>query len=170
MKVEKVMNKLKTDQRGLTLIEIVVTLLLVGITTALAGLWIVSVANGYLFSRMNMDTAQKAQLAMTRLAKEFKGITTVTAASSASISYTRPDITSGTVNATVAFNGSNLQINGNTLADNVSEFTLAYCSHVTSSCAATWSPEARIIEITLKLKGADNAVSTFTQRVVPRNL
>lgn len=161
----------KKDERGYTLIEVIVTLILVGITAILAGMWIISVANGYIFTKMNMDTTQKAQLAMTRLEKEFAVINTVTAASPSSITYTRPDISSGSITTTVSLSGKLLQIDGNALTDNVSSFTLAYCDDVTStSCAATWSSTSRIIVITLTIEGANHIQSTFTQRVVPRNL
>ena len=77
MKEGKLMPRLKSDEKGFTLIEVIVTLVLVGITTALAGMWIVSVANGYVFTKMNANTVQKAQLAVTRLAKEFAAIKSV---------------------------------------------------------------------------------------------
>ena len=162
----------KTDEKGLTLIEVIVTLVLVGITAALAGMWIVSVANGYIFAKMNMGTTQKAQLAMTRLTKEFKAISAVTAWPAGGITYTRADISSGSLaGQTVLLSGSVLQLNGNTLTDGVSAFTLAYCDN--TSCAASWTDAtSRFIEITLTLTGADNvqSTSTFTQRVAPRNL
>lgn len=173
------MNSRKTNEKGFTLIEIVVTLLLVGITAALAGMWIISVTNGYIFTRNNMETTQKAQLAMTRLVKEFKAITAVGSNSANSISYTRSDIALGSVTSTVALSGSELQLNGNALADNVNEFTLRYCDHVAdaanatnagNNCSAGWTSTSRLIFITLKLTGAGNVVSTFTDNVAPRNM
>lgn len=167
----------KMNEKGFTLIEIVVTLVLVAITAALAGMWIVSIANGYIFTKMNMETTQKAQLAMTRLMKEFHAISAVTAASANGITYTRPSGSSGTVSGTVTYSGGLLQINGNTLADQVSAFSLSYCNDVptgssyeSSTCAATWSATSRTIKITLTLIGAGNVSSTFVQRVAPRNL
>ena len=163
----------KTDKKGFTLIEVIVTLVLVSITAAMAGMWIVSVANGYIFAKMNMNTTQKAQLAMTRLAKEFKAISAVTAWPAGGITYTRADITSGSVaGQTVLLSGSVLQLNGNTLTDGVSAFTLAYCDNVDSTgCPPTWTAAtSRFIEITLTLTGANNTTSIFTKRVAPRNL
>jgi prepilin-type N-terminal cleavage/methylation domain-containing protein len=167
----------KLHENGFTLIEIIVTLLLVGISAALAGMWIVSVANGYLFAKMNMDNSQKAQLVMTRLAKEFTAIRTVEAAATDSITYTRANYdyatnTFGTLaGQTLTKNGSLLQLNGHTLADSVNAFTLSYCDNVTDTgCPATWTSTRRFIEITLTFQGADNIQSTFTQRIAPRNL
>jgi prepilin-type N-terminal cleavage/methylation domain-containing protein len=169
------MRNRKSDDRGFTLIEAIFTLLLVGITATLAGMWIVNVANGYIFAKMNADTVQKAQLAMTRLTKEFQSIQSVdTGASNASqITYTRADAaTTVGVTATVSRSGSNLLINTDILTDNVSVFTLSYCNDnlVTPTCASVWSPASRIIEVTLTLSGAGNTTSAFTKRIAPRNL
>lgn len=162
----------KIDKKGFTLIEIIVTLLLVSITAALAGMWIVYVANGYVFAKMNASTTQNAQLAMTRLVKEFRAISAVTAGTVNGITYDRPDVAAGSLTGqTVLLNGGALQLNGDTLTNNVSAFTLAYCNNVTDTvCSSTWTATSRLIEITLTLKGADNINSTFTRRVVPRNI
>ena len=167
--------KLKiADERGFTLIEVIVTLILVGITAAMAGMWIVSVANGYVFAKKNMETTQKAQLTLTRLEKEFKLISTINLANtnSTKITYSRLNNSGVTItDQTVALSGSLLKLNNDTLTNNVSAFTLSYCDDVTStSCPSAWSSTSRIILITLTLTGADNVQSTFTQRVAPRNL
>lgn len=172
------MQKRRSDEKGFTLIEVIVTLVLVGITAALAGMWIVSIANSYVFAKMNASTAQKAQLAMTRLQKEFVAIRSVTSSGSAQIAYTRPDSILGVLDLPVilSLNGSALQLNVNsagnrTLADSVSAFTLAYCdSAIPANCSSTWSSTSKIINIQLTLTGANGVQSTFARRVVPRNL
>ena len=174
------MQKRKSDEKGFTLIEVIVTLILVGITAALAGMWIVSVANGYIFARMNAGTVQKGQLAITRLTKEFSALQSVTATASAptSITFNRadPGNPSG-IPVTVSQSGNTLQLNVNNagnsiLMDNVAGFTLRYCSTPGSTTCPdqTWSSSSRIIEITLTVAGADNVPSTFTIRATPRNL
>lgn len=178
MKRESLMKKRKSDDRGFTLIEVIVTLLLVGVTAVLAGMWIVNLANGYVFAKMNAGTVQKAQLAMTRLTMEFTRIRTVEDSVSAptQITYTRTGPSGATVSGIVSINGTvlQLQLNGSnaaTLSDGVETFTLAYCDDVTStSCSSTWGPTSKIIEITLMLTGANNTTSTFTKRVTPRYL
>ncbi|MCX6224404.1 MAG: prepilin-type N-terminal cleavage/methylation domain-containing protein [Bacteroidia bacterium] len=175
------MKKRKTNEKGFTLIEVIVTLILVGITAALAGMWIVSVANGYIFAKMNASTTQKAQLAMTRLTKEFSAIQTVTAASATGITYTRTGVTPSTVPVTVSLNVNALLLNVNstgaqTLTDSVSYFALKYCDEPTCSnttpfhAGTSWLTSSRIIEITLTLTAGNNTPITFTQRVTPRNL
>ncbi len=171
----EMMKLKKTDERGFTLIEVIVTLILVGITAAMAGMWIVSVAKGYVFAKKNMETTQKAQLALTRLEKEFKSMSAITSSSANSITYDRLDNTGAIINQTVTRTGSLLKIkdelNDDTLTNSVSAFTLSYCDDATStSCHATWTSTSCIIVITLTLTGADNIQSTFTQRIVPRNL
>jgi len=171
------MRKKRLNEKGFTLIEVIVTLILVGITAALAGMWIVSVANGYLFAKMNMNTLQKGQLAITRLTKEFTAIKSVSAANGNSVTFTRADSSVvGNVPVTISVSGNTLQLNvngmgNNMLTDHVNAFSLAYCDSATStSCPTNWSSMSRIIEITLTLTGADNTPSTFTRRVTPRNL
>lgn len=163
-----------SGEKGFTLIEIIVTLVLVGITAALAGMWIVSVANGYVFAKVNAKTAQNAQLAMTRLTKEFTALQlhSVTGASNTGITFTRP----GTDSITVSRTGDGpLLLNGNTLtdSDSVSAFSLNYYVYDPSTNSYTcesWSTSTRIIEITLTLTGGNNTPVTFVQRVAPRNL
>jgi len=174
------------NKKGFTLIEVIVTLILVGITATLAGMWIVNVANGYVFAKMNANTVQNAQLAMTRLTKEFAAIDSIIYASGTSIQYTRKDtnlVTTGPYTVSLQ-DVDKLQIIAvienmniaNTLTDRVSGFTLKYCNDVpvigTQLCGYDWPTTGtrRIIEITLKLTGADNTESEFKKRIAPRNL
>lgn len=172
------MRKRKPDQKGFTLIEVIVTLVLVGITAALAGMWIVSVVNGYVFTKMNADTVQKAQLAMTRLTKELSALKSVSIAGADNISFSRIDtinISTTTVTetaVTISKSGSQLLIDGRPLTDSVNAFTLKYCddNFASPGCSGSWTTDKRIIEISLALTGADNKTSTFTKRVMPRNI
>lgn len=170
------MKKIKSDEKGFTLIEVIVTLILVGITAVLAGMWIVSVANGYLFAQMSMNTLQNGELARARLIKELMGLSSVTSGTGGQINYTRLDDSNGSaVPVTVSLNGTALQLNvnnagNNTLADNVSTFSLTYCDSTTSTPATTWSNTTRIINISLTITGANNTPSTFIWSVAPRNL
>jgi prepilin-type N-terminal cleavage/methylation domain-containing protein len=165
-------KRAKNKQSGFTLIEMVVTLVLVGIIAALAGMWIVSVTNGYIQARASAETAQKAQLALARLTKEFSAIQSVNSASGSQITFTRPDKNLSPVTATVALNGSLLQIGNNTLANNVSSFTLRYCNDnfPNPTCTSSWSTDSKVIEIELEFSVTEDINTTFTKRVTPRNL
>lgn len=57
-------------QKGFTLIEMIVVLVLVGILAAGAGLGIVAMVQGYLFSKDNAEISEKAQLALARINRE----------------------------------------------------------------------------------------------------
>ncbi|HQP25955.1 MAG TPA: type II secretion system protein, partial [Smithellaceae bacterium] len=57
-------------QRGFTLLEVIVTLILVGILAAIGGMGIVQAVKGYMMVRQNSVTTQKAQLAMSRITRE----------------------------------------------------------------------------------------------------
>ncbi len=64
---------------GFTMIEVIVSLVLFGIIALVAGMGIVSFAKGYVFTRDSTHMAQKAQLAMGRLNREFMEITNIAA-------------------------------------------------------------------------------------------
>lgn len=182
------MQKIKSGEKGFTLIEVIVTLVLVGITAALAGMWIVSVANGYIFAKMNASTTQKAQLAMARLTKEFTNLQlhSVTGASGTGITFNRADGASTSVPVIISMSGTQLQINVNgagaqTLTDTVSAFSLSYwpnptggtpcgdAAQVVTVASQTWTPAtSRSIRIDLTLRD-NNTDSKFTQCVQPRN-
>lgn len=169
-------RNIKTD-KGFTLVEIIIVMVLVGIIAAVAGMGYVKVVKGMLFTKMNASTIQKGQVAITKLVKEFTNISisSVTAASETSITFstirngvTIPDITVMLSGDTVKFGATG---NESILADHVSDFKLRYYDNYDDTTGyTTWQSSRRIIEITLKLKGADDVVSEFKARVKPRNL
>lgn len=65
-------KKCSQKQQGFTLIEVVVVLVLVGILTALAGSGFVIGVRGYLMATENAAITQKAELALSRLAREIR--------------------------------------------------------------------------------------------------
>lgn len=72
---------------GFTLIEMIASLAIVAILAAIAGMGLVQLTEGYLVSRTGAEMAQKAQLAMVRMVKEFNHITEVSAGSTLSIRF-----------------------------------------------------------------------------------
>lgn len=64
---------------GFTFIEVIVSLVLFGLIALVAGMGVVSFAKGYVFTRDSTQMAQKAQLAMARLNREFMEIINIAA-------------------------------------------------------------------------------------------
>lgn len=75
-------------QDGFTLIEIIVSLVLVGIITAFAGMGLVQAVESYVFSRDTVALSEKAQLAMTRLVLELKFTESISTANANRMDYT----------------------------------------------------------------------------------
>jgi len=67
------MMKKKTPG-GFVLIELVATLVLIGIIGAFAGLFLYTGINGFIASKRNSETALKAQIAMDRISTELRDI------------------------------------------------------------------------------------------------
>jgi prepilin-type N-terminal cleavage/methylation domain-containing protein len=65
------------EPSGFTLIEIMVTLVIVGILATVAGTALVAGINGYMSAKENDAMAQKSQLAMARLSRELTEFTTI---------------------------------------------------------------------------------------------
>lgn len=165
------------NTQGFTLIEILVTLMLAGIITVFAGMGIVRVIQGFLFTKENAATVQKGQMVMARLIKEFTVIKSIDEVSDAgSMKFKAQkwfvgEAESVEVTGTIELTSGNLvlSLDGNalTLTDQVSDFALEYYDADYAQCAPT---SAGIIRITLTLEGADGVNSVFTNRVTPRNI
>ena len=102
-------------EADLRFIEIVVTLVLVGILSVFAGLFMTTFLNGYFMVKNNSDTAMKAQMALDRISLELQNISPVSSAvvspvsvltDNSLITYTNP---SG-ANRTIKFVGSNIYL------------------------------------------------------------
>lgn len=160
------MKRVMWNKKGFTLIEIVVVLLLVGLVTAVVGLSVVKMVNNFFFARTNADTLLKGQIAMARMVKELNNVRIVSAASATSITFTSyRDANTRTISW--GGSGTNLLLNGDTLTDDVDDFSLAYYDTFDGAAQTTWAATRRMIEITLSVKGAENTISTFNARVAP---
>ena len=117
------MFKSENKKNGFTLVEIIVTLVLLGIIGAIAGLGIANIARSYITSSQNVDTAQKGTLVLSRLVKELSEVHSITTATASSITFTRYD----NVTDTISVSGSTLLLNTTDILTNqVSTFTLTY--------------------------------------------
>ncbi|MFC1829434.1 type II secretion system protein [Thermodesulfobacteriota bacterium] len=61
----------KINNTGFTMLELVITIMLMGILAVFSLFFIISGVKGYVFTKQNAALARKANLAMTRLIKEF---------------------------------------------------------------------------------------------------
>lgn len=154
------MNRHPSNEKGFTLIEMIVSLILIGIISAVAGIGLVQISEGYVFAKRNAETIQKVQIAMTRIVKELGAATAVTTPTATSVSCTRPP---GPVTNAIALSGSGIQINGTTLIDNVTAFNLAYFDAAGATTAT--AANIRRIDITFTVTDADNHATTLTNSV-----
>ena len=160
-----IFTKVLINQKGFTLIEIIVSIVVMTIITVIAGVGLVEISKGYVFSKKNAIITQQGQIAMARLKKELSNIQSVTSvtATPPSITFTR---SSDTTIHTISWAGGNnpLLVDGDTLIGPVTSFSLTYYDFYNSS-ASSYSASTSIIEIMLQLVGAENSPVNLTDRV-----
>ena len=120
-------------QRGFILIELVTTLILVGVIGAFVGFFLFSGINGYLTSKKASETALKAQTVLDRISAELRHITSLPSApvSNAQITYQSSDLTgSRRIRYDAGSRTLFLSVDGNEnpLLDQVATFTLNWTS------------------------------------------
>jgi prepilin-type N-terminal cleavage/methylation domain-containing protein len=161
---------------GFVLIELVTTLILVGVIGAFAGLFFYTGINGYLASKRNSETALKAQVALDRISAELRHIESIPSApiqtpnSNPSITYRSKDL--GTVDRRITYDSGNhnilLRVNNSdfTLLDDVENFTLIVDTDKNLDGSADGVNEVSAIKIEFKITGIG---SLFTTRIYPRH-
>lgn len=163
------------NNKGFTLIELIASLVIVGIIVVVAGMGIVRVTQGLVFSQKNASTSLKTQVALTRIEKELHIATSISSSSSSSTLTFTNNKGGGTATYTLCRNGTyidldpaNSCIGNNHLIDNVGSLAIAYWAlDGTTSAAPT---AAKIIDVTFQISGGANVASTFTMRIAPRML
>ncbi len=146
------------DDHGFTLIEVIASLLLMGILAAIAGMGIVTGVQGYLLASENTAITQKAQAALGRLTRELQECTDCTGASTEitfPFTYKIPE------NREIDLDGNEVTLgdgsSSDPLIDQVEDFQMAY--------NATGKIEIRLV---LAYENAD-ASAAFETLVLPRN-
>jgi|GEM_PF-5353052 len=175
-------NPKTASSRGFTLIEVIVSLILVGIMAAVAGMGIVSATRAFIFTREAAEISQKNQLAMNRLTKSIANwisLMTSPAPSSTALTMTRNDVISGgTVTETYSYSGGTLSltVGGATdvLCDGLTAFNVEYLRSDMGG-DSFWSPGQSVdylsmVRVTMTQAGQSGTnAGTFTSRVVPMN-
>jgi prepilin-type N-terminal cleavage/methylation domain-containing protein len=173
-------------KNGFTLIEIIVTMVLVGILAAVGGTAIARAVKGYVEVKENSATTQKAQMAMSRVTREISEMMNVySAASNTTLPLTGTGNCYSTTDCvrTIGLNNGAVKIasgSGTTLADgdilinNVSSFTLTYYGNKTDTPASTWPTgndrSLSAVKVDMTISRADGrALQPLTAYVAPRN-
>ena len=175
------------NKAGFTLIEIMVSLVLVGLIASVAGTSVLMGLRGYLNTRENDVITQKAQLAMNRINREFIELSAVKDDTESCIIYESPygwraikmvevegkkTIKLFFIDATVNSCGSLTA--GDTLVDGVSSFAIRYNPDTTGT-TSLWSKSQDIRNLyALSVQMALNRPETggwvpFSTTVSPRN-
>jgi prepilin-type N-terminal cleavage/methylation domain-containing protein len=153
---------MRKREAGFTLIEIILALVLIGIMSVFAGLFMTSFLSSYTLVKSNSDTAMKAQMAMNRISMELKEVSAVSAITTDSlITYTNPSGAGRTIKRV----GSNLFLStptDNILIDGVQAFQLSATYRNVYNIAAD---DVAFIDVGFTVTG----VPAFSVRIFPRN-
>ncbi len=163
---------------GFSLIEMIVSLVIMAIMASAAGLGIVEIAGKYVFAQKAGETAQVAQVAMARMIKELTLIRSCASSSATAINFDTPSATGRTIGWTGSNSGAFVRpilVNGQTLIENIQNLTLRYYSRYDGTIAnggesASYNQISTVmIGIAFTITGADGTLSAFSGRAFVRN-
>lgn len=173
---------MKRSEKGLTIIEAIISLMLIGMMALFLGFGIQHVIRGYLLARNNDVVVQKGQSAMSRITQELKNINLVSSPStSTSITfYSFKNDVKSKRSIRLSSDGMKVEITESysddtptyhLLTDQLAPngFTLEYYANY-SDTTQCYPPSARIIVVKLRLASPDNYILELTDRVAPRNI
>ena len=159
-------------ESGFTLLEIILALVIFSIIVAVAGLGIVTGVKGYVFARQNAHSAQKAQMALARITREFQELYNITSAGTGTVTF---ESSSG--NYTIALSGNEILIDDDTLIDGIKSngFTLTFYKDGESEPGWTQDDSMEsLTDIKIRIDMIRNDVSggslAFETFVHPRNV
>lgn len=152
-----------SNEKAFTLIEVIASMVLMGILVTIVGLGLVQISKGYNFARQNSETVQKVQIAMARIVKELGAATSISAATATSITYTRPTTITNTI--LIDNSDSTVKISGGILINKVVAASSSFAYFDAAGNTTTIMASIRRIDVTLRVTGADNISSDFTNSV-----
>ena len=171
------------NNKGFTLIEIIVSLVIVGIMAAVAGMGIVSMVQGYDFARENVVISQKAQLVMARLRCELMNLSDIDSGSS-TVSCIRYKVeTDSQYYRAIKRRGKDLELKtlpaadcncnspGDILSDKVGSFAVEYKDQAGNDLTPGFElSDLRSIHVSFTLDRNDgNDADDFEITINPRN-
>lgn len=160
-----------SDSRGFTLIELVTVIIIAAILSAIAGMGLVQIANGYVFARKNAAASQQAQTALARMVKELAEMRSVPSATATGLTYQRINAATGLPEThTLSWAGADqpILLDGDALIGKVHSFSLTYYNYDYSTRTFTASPysaSTMVIEVMFQLTGYNETPLVFIERV-----
>jgi prepilin-type N-terminal cleavage/methylation domain-containing protein len=111
---------------GFTLIELIASLVLLGIIAVFGGMFVVQGMEGYIFSKKNSEKALKAQIALDRIALELRNLNGTDSFDPTSYTSIEPEL-SGTRSITHSGDSIFIGVDGDsyTLIDEISNYSLS---------------------------------------------
>jgi prepilin-type N-terminal cleavage/methylation domain-containing protein len=108
----RIMKIMKKSNAGFTLIEVIASLLIMGIVGIVAAMGLVQGIRAYAFTKTSSEAVEQAEYALNRIKLEFMNMDNVTAVSSESITFTTNKVTTRTsgTSYTIARDSTNKQI------------------------------------------------------------
>ena len=159
---------------GFTLIEMIVSLLIMGVLAAVVVSGIVQAVNGFIFIKGTQAVVENAELAMLRLSKELAVTQKSTITGTAnSLTFTSLHTGANTTYTALLSNSQLILRNNNNnncvLANNISSLSFAYYDTYNGTSNNTWAATRRIVNITITVVGPNSTPLTFRTSVAPRN-
>jgi len=171
--------KRNRQQKGFTLIEVIVTLILIGILGSLAGMGIVQATKSYLFTRDATEMAQKSQVALARMSRTFLNISDIDFSGGAGagaplqVVVERND---AQVTETYQFSGSTLTVligaNSHVLLDNLAATSGFQYLKNDGTAWGTGDDEEDLsrIVVNINMNSQGGQTVAFSGSFVPRNI
>ena len=167
------MKKLNAQSGGYILIEVIVSIVLMGILGVFTTMFLYTGIKGYMISKQTTDGAMRAQVALDRMNLELRKVNDVSAASATSITYTN-DYLPGTRrifydNSDADNHTISIEVDGGTsyaLLDNVEPGTFTIALAATKDLDNDTNVEIEGISIDFSLTDIGRP---FNLRVYPRN-
>ena len=157
-------------QKGFTLVELIVTLVLVGIIGTFTTLFMYTGLNGYLRAKDTSEGALKAQIALDRISLELRDIDRIdTFTDNTTIDYASVALLGNrqiTYNAVAETISMDVDGSANLLLDDVQSFTMT-ATYADLNNSGDGNNEVEAIDISFTIGEIDRL---FSGRIFPRNM